>query len=73
MASLFIIFVIIILNFNKRRKSNYYFYYFCVGILKKRLINVYEKINNDIVTIEDNDLLEKIIRTFEKRIKNMEL
>ena len=34
---------------------------------------VYEKINNDIVIIEDNDLLEKLIRTFEKRIKNIEL
>lgn len=31
-------------------------------------LSVYEKIDNDIVVIEDNDLLEKLMATFEKRL-----
>ena len=30
---------------------------------------VYEKLNDKIATIEDNDLLEKLMRTFENRLK----
>lgn len=29
---------------------------------------VYEKIDNKVVVIEDNDLLEKLIKTFENRV-----
>lgn len=32
---------------------------------------VYEKMDNEIVVIEDNDLLEKLMQTFEKRLNNM--
>ena len=32
---------------------------------------VYEKVNEKIFTIEDNDLLEKLIKTFENRINKM--
>jgi hypothetical protein len=45
-----------------------------VGILNEEQndiednLYVYEKINDQIVEIEDNDLLEKLMQTFEKRI-----
>jgi hypothetical protein len=45
-----------------------------VGILNEEQndiednLYVYEKINDQIVVIEDNDLLEKLMQTFEKRI-----
>ena len=31
---------------------------------------IYEKINDEIVVINDNDLLEKLIKTFDKRLQN---
>ena len=32
---------------------------------------VYEKINDEIIVIEDNYLLEKLMKTFEKRLDNI--
>lgn len=49
-----------------------------VGVLDKSQTNisdnlyVYEKINNELAIIEDNDLLEKLIQTFESRVYNMQ-